>query len=149
VAIALAATRLAMSADRAPVYDRIGERYRQGRRPDRRIASRIWSAFGSASPVVNVGAGSGSYEPRDRPVVAVEPSAVMISQRPPSAAPAVQAVAEELPFPDDTFGAALGVLTVHHWTDRARGLAEIKRITRGPVVLFAPGPAGGSMVVAA
>jgi SAM-dependent methyltransferase len=124
----------------APVYDRIGERYRQARRPDPRIASRIWSALGSAAPVLNVGAGGGSYEPEDRRVVAVEPSAVMIAQRVPSAAPAIQAVAEQLPFPDESFGAAMGVLTVHHWADRARGLAEVKRVTRGPIVLFTRDP---------
>jgi SAM-dependent methyltransferase len=83
-----------------------------------------------------VGAGAGSYEPADRPVVAVEPSAVMLAQRPAGAAPAVRAVAEALPFSADTFGAAMGVLTVHHWRDRAAGLAEMRRVAGGPVVLF-------------
>jgi SAM-dependent methyltransferase len=124
----------------APVYDRIGERYRHGRRQDPRIASRIWSALGAAAPVLNVGAGSGSYEPGDRRVVAVDPSAVMVAQRAPGAAPAIQAVAEQLPFRDNAFGAAMGVLTVHHWSDRARGLAETKRVTRGPIVLFTRDP---------
>lgn len=124
----------------APVYDRIGSQYCRGRREDTRIAARIWSALGDASPVLNVGAGSGSYEPRDRPVVALEPSAVMLSQRPLGAAPAVRAVAEALPFRDGAFGAAMGVLTVHHWRDRARGLAEVRRVTRGPVVLFLRDP---------
>jgi SAM-dependent methyltransferase len=124
----------------APVYDRIGERYRQARRQDPRIARAIWSALGTAAPVVNVGAGSGSYEPQDRRVVAIEPSAVMIAQRVSSAAPAIQAVAEQLPFPDKSFGAAMGVLTVHHWSDRRVGLAEMRRVTRGPIVLFTRDP---------
>ena len=129
-----------MTAHLAPVYDRIGARYRQGRQPDPRIAQRIWSALAGAAPVVNIGAGSGSYEPRDRPVVAVEPSIVMIGQRPAGAPPVVRAVAEQLPFADGTFEAALGVLTVHHWGDRARGLAEMRRVARGRVVLFIRDP---------
>jgi SAM-dependent methyltransferase len=122
------------------VYDRIGGQYRRGRREDPRIAARIRAALQDASPVVNVGAGSGSYEPRNRPVVAVEPSAVMLAQRPAGAAPAVRAVAEALPFGDGAFGAAMGVLTVHHWRDRGRGLAEMRRVSRGPVVLFLRDP---------
>jgi SAM-dependent methyltransferase len=122
------------------VYDRIGGQYRSGRQEDPRIAARIGAALSDASPVVNVGGGSGSYEPRDRPVVAVEPSTVMLSQRPAGGAPAVRGVAEALPFGDDAFGAAMGVLTVHHWRDRARGLAEMRRVARGPVVLFVRDP---------
>jgi SAM-dependent methyltransferase len=129
-----------VSAQQAPVYDRIGGQYRRGRQEDPRIAARILAALDNASPVVNVGAGSGSYEPRDRPVVAAEPSAVMLSQRPAGAAAAVRAVAEALPFGDGAFGAAMGVLTVHHWRDRARGLAEMRRVSRGPVVLFLRDP---------
>lgn len=125
------------------MYDRIGGHYRRGRREDSRIAARIWAALEDESPVANVGAGSGSYEPRDRPVVAVEPSAVMLSQRPAGGAPAVRAVAEALPFRDGAFGAAMGVLTVHHWRDRARGLAEMRRVARGPVVLFMRDPHAG------
>ncbi len=123
-----------------PVYDRIGGQYREGRREEPRIAAAILAALGGASPVVNVGAGAGSYEPRDRPVVAVEPSAVMVGQRPPGAAPAVRARAEALPFGDGTFGAAMAVLTVHHWADRARGLAEMRRVADGPVVLVVRDP---------
>jgi hypothetical protein len=82
------------------VYDRIGGQYREGRREDPTIAVAVLAVLGGASPVVNVGAGAGSYEPRDRPVVAVEPSAVMLAQRPPGAAPAVRALAEALPFGD-------------------------------------------------
>jgi SAM-dependent methyltransferase len=123
-----------------PVYDRIGGSYHQGRREDPRIAAAILAALGDAAPVVNVGAGTGSYEPADRPVLAVEPSTVMLGQRPPGAAPAVRAAAEALPLRDGSFGAAMGVLTVHHWTDRARGLAELRRVVRGPIVLFARDP---------
>jgi SAM-dependent methyltransferase len=119
-----------------PVYDRIGGGYVAGRREDPRIARSIWAALGGARSVVNVGAGSGSYEPRDRRVVAVEPSEVMLAQRPASAAPAVKAPAEALPFGDDEFDAAMAVLSVHHWSDKGTGLAEMRRVARGPVVLF-------------
>jgi SAM-dependent methyltransferase len=124
----------------AIVYDRIGEDYRRGRREDSRIAAPILAALGDASPVLNVGAGVGSYEPADRPVVAVEPSSIMLSQRPGEAAVGVRAVAERLPFGDGAFGGAMGVLTVHHWSDRALGLAEMRRVSRGPVVLFVRDP---------
>jgi SAM-dependent methyltransferase len=129
-----------VAAKQAPVYDRIGGQYRRGRQEDPRIAISLQAALGAATPVLNVGAGSGSYEPRDRQVVAVEPSAVMLAQRPPGSPPSVQAVAEALPFADDVFGAAMGVLTVHHWTDRARGLAEMRRVADGRVVLFVRDP---------
>jgi SAM-dependent methyltransferase len=122
------------------VYDRIGGHYSAGRHADPRIAAAILAALGDAASLINVGAGAGSYEPTDRRVVAVDPSAVMLAQRPPGAAPAVRAVAEALPFGAGEFGAALGVLTVHHWRDRARGLAELSRVTRGPVVLFTRDP---------
>jgi SAM-dependent methyltransferase len=86
--------------------------------------------------VVNVGAGAGSYEPTDRRVVAVEPSVSMREQRPPGAAPAINAVAEDLPFPDDTFDAAMATVTVHQWSDTDRGLRELRRVSRGPVVVL-------------
>lgn len=121
------------------MYDRIGGQYHRGRREDSRIAQLIWAALGDASPLVNVGAGGGSYEPTDRQVIAVEPSAVMIAQRQEGAAPAVRAVAEQLPFGDKAFGAALAALTVHHWSDRGRGLAELMRVARR-VVLFTRDP---------
>jgi SAM-dependent methyltransferase len=127
-------------AHQVPVYDRIGGQYRRGRQQDPRIAARIWAGLSHASPVLNVGAGSGSYEPKDRPVVAVEPSEVMLAQRPAGSAPAVRAVAEALPFRDGAFGAAMGVLTVHHWSGRAQGLTEMRRVSRGPVVLFVRDP---------
>ena len=129
-----------MPASRAPVYDRIGESYARGRRADPQIEQPIWAALGGARTVLNVGAGSGSYEPRGPHVVAVEPSVVMIAQRPRGSAPAVRAVAEALPFPDRTFDAAMGVLTMHHWADRDRGLAEMRRVARR-VVLFLRDPA--------
>jgi SAM-dependent methyltransferase len=118
-----------------PVYDLIGGGYRSARQSDPRIAARIESALGGARSVVNVGAGSGSYEPPTT-VYAVEPSAAMIAQRPPGAAPALQAAAEAIPLPDDFADAALAVLTVHHWLDPEGGLAELCRIARRRVVVF-------------
>jgi SAM-dependent methyltransferase len=122
-------------------YDTIGVAYADLRRPDRRIAARIHSALGDARRVLNVGAGAGNYEPEDREVVAVEPSAEMIRQRPETAAPVIQGSAEDLPFADNSFDAAMASLTVHHWSDKARGLAEMRRVSRGPVVLFTFDPA--------
>jgi SAM-dependent methyltransferase len=109
-------------------YDRIGLGYRAHRRADPRIAAQIHRAVGDAQRVVNVGAGAGSYEPTDRPVIAVEPSAVMLAQRPDGSPPAARAVAEALPFPDGSFDAALALMTLHHWTDQDRGLAELARV---------------------
>ena len=105
------------------------------RQPDPRIVAAIDRALGPAQTIVNVGAGAGSYEPWDRHVVAVEPSAAMISIRPPEAAPAIRARAEALPFPDGAFDAATAILTVHHWEDQAAGLAEFRRVARRQVVL--------------
>lgn len=121
-------------------YDRIGSGYGEVRRPDPRIAARINSALGSARTVLNVGAGTGSYEPVDRDVTAVEPSAKMIAQRPASAAPVIQATAEDLPFPDDSFDAAMAVLTVHHWADLGAGLREVQRVTRQRILIVAFDP---------
>jgi SAM-dependent methyltransferase len=118
------------------LYDAIGAAYRDHRRPDARIAGAITRALGDARATVNVGAGAGAYEPRDRPVVAVEPSLTMIRQRPPGSAPVVQASALQLPFKDAAFAAALAVLTVHHWPDRARGLTELARVVRDRVVVL-------------
>ena len=117
------------------VYDRIGVGYAERRRPDPRIAARIEAALGDAASVVNVGAGTGSYEPADRRVVAVEPSIEMIRQRRPGAAPVAQGVGEALPFPDGAFDAALAVITVHHWPDLDAGLAELRRVSRRQVVV--------------
>jgi SAM-dependent methyltransferase len=117
-------------------YDTAGHGYAGQRRPDPRIEATIHRAFGDARTVLNVGAGAGSYEPADRYVVAVEPSAAMRAQRPPGAVPAIDATAGELPFDDDAFGASLAAVTVHQWPDTARGLAELRRVTRGPVVVL-------------
>lgn len=117
-------------------YDQIGLGYAAVRKADPRIAARIWSALGDASRIVNLGAGSGSYEPSNGLVVAVEPSVQMIAQRSVGSAPVLRGVAERLPFPDDAFDAAMAILTVHHWTDPAAGLAELRRVTAGPVVVF-------------
>ena len=115
-------------------YDVIGRSYTATRATDPRIAAAIWDALGDARTVLNVGAGTGNYEPPDRDVTAVEPSGVMIAQRPPGAAPAVQAAAETLPFEDASFDAAMAVLTVHHWTDWRAGIEEMRRVARRVVV---------------
>ena len=117
-------------------YDTIGIDYADLRKPDRRIGLMIGRALGSAKTVLNVGAGAGSYEPADRQVTALEPSVEMIRQRGVSAAPAVQGYAEDLPFDDNAFDASMAVLTIHHWTDKKKGLQEMRRVTRGPVVLL-------------
>ena len=119
-----------------PLYDQIGVGYSHYRRPDPRIAARIEAALGPCRRVLNVGAGAGSYEPSTRSVVAVEPSAAMIRQRPPTAARAIQADAGHLPFEDRTFDASLAILTIHHWPDKARGLAELRRVARERVVIL-------------
>ena len=123
------------------LYDRIGRTYVSTRGTDARIAAAISDALGDARTVLNVGAGTGNYEPRDREVVALEPSAVMIAQRPAGAAPAVQGRAEALPFADGSFDAVMAVLSDHHWTDRRRGLEELRRVARDRVVLFNANPA--------
>jgi SAM-dependent methyltransferase len=99
------------------------------------LAAQVWRALGSARVVINVGAGTGSYEPSDRVVVAVEPSEVMIAQRSPQAAPVVRATAESLPFADNTADAAMAVLTIHHWDDLARGVGEMVRVARRRIVV--------------
>jgi SAM-dependent methyltransferase len=130
-------------------YDEIGRGYAEVRRPDPRIAARIEAALGDARSVLNVGAGTGSYEPTDREVTAVEPSAEMIAQRPVGSAPVVQASAEALPFEDDSFDAAMAIITVHHWGDLAAGLAEMRRVAQQRVVIltFDPGPLGDLWLV--
>ena len=117
-------------------YERIGGTYARHRREDPRIAARIHAALGDARTVLNVGAGSGSYEPADRWVLAVEPSATMRAQRPAGAAPVIAAQAEALPLDDDAVDAAMACVTIHHWEPPAAGLAELRRVARGPVVIF-------------
>lgn len=121
--------------DDASTYDRIGVGYASGRRDDPRFAEVIGRALGDATRILNVGAGTGSYEPPDREVTAIEPSEVMIRQRPPGRSPVVRGIAESIPFRDRSFDAALAVLTVHHWSDRAAGLAELCRVSRRRVIL--------------
>ncbi len=122
-------------------YDRIGIGYSAIRQPDPRIAARIEAALGDARTVLNVGAGTGSYEPDDRQVTAVEPSAEMIAQRPPGSAPVAQASAEALPFDDESFDAAMAIISVHHWADHRAGLAEMARVARQRVVILTFDPA--------
>lgn len=117
-------------------YERHGRTYARHRRSDPRIAARIEAALGAARTVVNVGAGTGSYEPQDRWVLAIEPSATMRAQRPPGAAPAIDARAESLPLDDDSVDAAMACVTIHHWQPPEAGLAEMRRVARGPVVVF-------------
>jgi SAM-dependent methyltransferase len=120
----------------SPLYDSIGINYADLRKPDPRIAKTIEQALGAARVILNVGAGTGSYEPADRQVVAVEPSLQMIRQRRPSAARVIRAYADKLPFEDDSFEASMAILTVHHWPDKEAGLREMRRVTRGPIVLL-------------
>jgi SAM-dependent methyltransferase len=120
----------------APLYDTIGTTYTVTRRTEPRIAARIWAALGDARTVLNIGAGTGSYEPSDRYVLAVEPSARMRSQRPQGAAPCLAGFAENLPFDDQSFDAAMAVCTVHHWQDPIAGLREMQRVARRVVVFL-------------
>jgi len=114
------------------VYDRIGRGYARYRRPDPRIAARIDAAVGDARSVLNVGAGTGSYEPDG--AVAVEPSRTMIDQRMTTNV-VMQGVVEALPFADDTFEVAMAVITIHHWPDLETGLAELRRVARRQVIV--------------
>ena len=118
------------------LYDNIGRTYSGRRQSDPRIAAAIESTLQGCGSILNVGAGTGSYEPRSRVVVAVEPSRIMIAQRPSGAAPAVQGCAEALPFRDGSFDAVLGILTVHHWRDQAKGFSECARVARSRVVFL-------------
>jgi SAM-dependent methyltransferase len=122
------------------LYDRLGVTYTTTRREDPRLAAAIHDALGDAVSVANVGAGAGAYEPADRRVVAIEPSQVMIAQRPPDAAPAIVASAEALPLADSSVDAAMAVLTDHHWADRAQGLREMRRVARRRAVVFQHDP---------
>lgn len=122
-------------------YDRIGHGYARTRREDPRIAAAVRGALGNARTVVNVGAGAGSYEPRDRHVIAIEPSDVMAAQRPHERAPAIRAHADELPLRDKSVDAAMAVLTIHHWGEtQQRGIGEMRRVARGPVVILTYDP---------
>ena len=125
------------------LYDSIGVTYAVTRRTEPRIATRVWAALGDARTVLNVGAGTGSYEPPGRDVTAVEPSAIMRAQRPANAALCVGAVAESLPFEDQSFDAAMAFSTVHHWRDPIVGLREMRRVARRVVVFTFDGSDAG------
>ncbi|MDX2234786.1 MAG: methyltransferase domain-containing protein, partial [Hyphomonadaceae bacterium] len=118
-----------------------GQGYGQVRRADPRIAAQVHAALGDARTVLNVGAGAGSYEPADRRVIAVEPAAAMRAQRPPNGAPVVSGLAETLPLGDQSVDASMATVTVHQWSDLGAGLAELRRVTRGPVVILTADPA--------
>lgn len=117
-------------------YDACAPSYPSQRRADPRIAAHLDAALGDARSVVNVGAGTGSYEPLDRHVIAIEPSAGMRAQRPPHLAPAIDAAAEKLPLDDQSVDAAMAIITIHHWSDPTAGLREMRRVARGPVVVL-------------
>ncbi len=119
-----------------PLYDTIGSNYATVRRPDPRIASAIRAALGDAASVVNIGAGTGAYEPTDRSAIAVEPSEVMIRQRPASAAPCIQGSAEALPLETRSIDAAMCILTLHHWSRPEVGLREVARVARKRAVFL-------------
>jgi len=120
-------------------YDSIGPRYSAYRQAEPTWEAEIWNAIGTAGRVLNVGAGTGSYEPTDRLVVALEPAMTMIEQRSAGAAPVVQGVAEALPFADDSFDVVMGVLTMHHWSDKTAGLRELARVAERQVItLYEP-----------
>jgi hypothetical protein len=121
-------------------YGTIGDGYSRFRQPDARIAEYIQRYLGNASRIINVGAGAGSYEPQDREVIAVEPSASMRAQRPPDRPVAIDATAEQLPFPDCSFDAAMATFTVHQWSNLAKGLGEMRRVTKGPIVIMTCDP---------
>jgi SAM-dependent methyltransferase len=120
----------------ADLYDTIGRTYARRRRPDPRIRRALLECLTDCRSIVNVGAGTGSYEPTDRAVVAVEPSQVMIRQRPGGSAPAVQATASALPFRDGAFDASTAILTIHHWADWRSGIRELARAARKRVAIL-------------
>ena len=118
-------------------YEQHGQTYSGHRRTDPRIAQYVYAALGSAKTVLNVGAGAGSYEPEDGYVVAVEPSSVMRAQRQRAQkVPAIIGTADSLPFDDHSFDASMAIVTVHHWPDIQKGLRELRRVTRGQVVVM-------------
>lgn len=119
-----------------PLYDKIGTRYSQYRKPDTRIATAILREIGDRQRILNLGAGVGAYEPSDRNVVALEPSAVMISQRPANSTQLIRGKAESLPFKDKSFDIVLAILTIHHWSDMEKGLHEALRVAKKGLVLL-------------
>lgn len=133
---------LGQDTEPAPMtlYDTIGGTYARTRQPDRRIAAAIAAALGDAASVVNIGAGTGSYEPPDRTAIAVEPSAVMIQQQPAGAAPCLLGTAEALPLATASVDAAMAILSAHHWPDLERGFQEMARVARQRAVLLTWAP---------
>jgi hypothetical protein len=117
-------------------YNARGQTYAQRRRTDPRIAALVHQALGSARTVLNIGAGAGSYEPEDRYVLAIEPSATMRAQRPPHLTPAIDGVAEKLPLDDQSVDASMAMVTVHQWPDFKKGLSELRRVTRDRIVVL-------------
>jgi SAM-dependent methyltransferase len=117
-------------------YDKHGGGYAQQRRTDPRIAALVHQAFGNARIILNVGAGAGSYEPADRHVIAIEPSAAMRAQRPAHLTPAIHGVAENLPLDDQSVDASMAMVTIHQWRDTKKGLSELRRVTRGPIIIL-------------
>ena len=122
-------------------YEHGGQQYARHRQTDPRVAAYVHAALGPARTVLNVGAGAGSYEPGDCYVVAIEPSAVMRAQRPAYRVPALRGTADALPFDDGSFDAAMALVTIHHWPDLGRGLRELRRVARGPVLVLTFDPA--------
>jgi SAM-dependent methyltransferase len=118
-------------------YDQLGQKYSGYRQTDPRIAEYVTKALGGAKTILNVGAGAGSYEPSDKYIVAVEPSIVMRSQRSKNGkVPAINAKADNLPFDDNAFDASMAMVTIHHWPDMNKGLKELRRVTKGQVVIM-------------
>lgn len=122
------------------LYDSIGLDYANLRQPDLQIAQRIEAALGDAKSVLNVGAGAGSYEPANKKITAIEPSAKMIQQRPVSNAVVFQGSAESIPYEENAFDASMAVLTIHHWSDQERGVAEMRRVTKDKIVFLTTDP---------
>jgi hypothetical protein len=130
------------------IYDRIGVGYTAHRRPDPRIQALIDDALGDAVTVLNVGAGTGSYEPTDRQLIALERSMVMIEARAADAAPVVQGRSEALPFPDDSFDVGMALMTTHHWDDWRAGIAELQRVSERQVLyVIEPGNHNGFWLI--
>jgi len=121
-------------------YDLIGQQYSIGRKSDPRIEALIHAQLKHATSVLNVGAGTGSYEPLSLSGISIEPSAIMIRQRKPDRFPVVKGQAEYLPFPNKSFDAVMGVMTIHHWSDVTQGLRELKRVARNTIVLMTHDP---------